>query len=69
MLIGRQYVGMSLRQIGEAIGSLSHPAVSDAVRRTTANSERNHSLQKCLRRAPRSLNLLDATLMRPPMRL
>jgi hypothetical protein len=30
MLIGRRYAGMSLRQIGEAIGQLSYPAVSDA---------------------------------------
>jgi hypothetical protein len=25
MLVGRQFAGMSLRQIGEAIGSLSYP--------------------------------------------
>jgi putative transposase len=57
LLIGRQYAGMSLRQIGEAIGSLSYPAVSDAVRRTTAHLERDHSLQKRLKRVLRSLNL------------
>jgi putative transposase len=57
MLIGRQYAGMSLRQIGEAIGDLSYPAVSDAIRRTTARLGRNHSLQKRLKRALRYLNL------------
>jgi hypothetical protein len=49
------------RQIGDVIGSLSYPAVSDAVRRTTARLERDDSLQKRLRRVLRPLNLLDAT--------
>jgi chromosomal replication initiation ATPase DnaA len=57
MLVGRQFAGMSLRQIGEAIESLSYPAVSDAARRTTAHLERDRSLQKRLGRALRYLNL------------
>jgi hypothetical protein len=43
MLIGRQYAGMSLRQIGEQLGALAYLAVSDAVRRTIAHSERDHT--------------------------
>ncbi len=57
MLIGRRHVGMSLRQIGEAIGGLSYPAVSDAVRRTTKRLEKDRSLQKDLKRILRYLNL------------
>jgi putative transposase len=61
MLIGRRYVGMSLRQIGEAIGDLSYPAVSDAVRRITMRLEKDRSLQKRLKQVLCYLNLLDAT--------
>jgi putative transposase len=57
MLIGRRYAGMSLRQIGEAIGELSYPAVSDAVRRTTGRLEKDRSLQKRLKRVIHCLNL------------
>jgi hypothetical protein len=60
MLIGRRYAGMSLRQIGEAIGELSYPAVSDAVRRTTGRLEKDRSLQKRLKRVIHCLNLLRA---------
>jgi chromosomal replication initiation ATPase DnaA len=57
MLIGRRYAGMSLRQIGEAIGDLSYPAVSDAVRRTTARLEKDRPLQKRLKQVLHYLNL------------
>jgi putative transposase len=57
MLISRRYAGMSLRQIGEAIGNVSYPAVSDAVRRTTARLIKDHSLQKRLKRVLHYLNL------------
>ena len=55
--IGRRYAGMGLRQIGEAIGDLSYPAVSDAVRRTTARLEKDRSLQKRLKQVLHYLNL------------
>jgi hypothetical protein len=48
---------MSLRQIEEAIGNVSYPAVSDAVRRTTARLIKDHSLQKRLKRVLHYLNL------------
>ena len=57
VLIGRRYVGMSLRQIGEAIRDLSYPAVSDAVRRITMRLEMDRSLQKRLKQVLRYLNL------------
>jgi putative transposase len=57
MLIARRYAGMSLRQIGEAIGQLSYPAVSDAVRRTTRRLEKDRSLQRRLKRVLHYLNL------------
>jgi hypothetical protein len=63
MLIGRRYAGMSLRQIGEAIGELSYPAVSDAVRRTTGRLEKDRSLQKRLKRVIHCLNLYTRPLM------
>jgi putative transposase len=57
MVIGRRYAGMSLRQIGEAIGELSYPAVSDAVRRTIRRLDKDRSLQKKLKRVLHYLNL------------
>jgi chromosomal replication initiation ATPase DnaA len=57
MLISRRYTGMSLRQIGEAIGDLSYPAVSDAVRRITARLEKDRSLQKKPKQVLYYLNL------------
>jgi chromosomal replication initiation ATPase DnaA len=57
MLIGRRYTEMSLRQIGEGIGDLSYPAVSDAVRRTSARLEKDRSLQKRLKEVLYYLNL------------
>jgi putative transposase len=57
MLIGRRYGGMSLRQIGEAIGELSYPAVSDAVRRTTVRLAKDRSLRKRLKQVLHYLNL------------
>ena len=57
MVIGRRYAGMSLRQIGEAIGELSYPAVSDAVRRTISRLDKDRSLQKKLKRVLNDLNL------------
>ena len=46
MLIARRYGGMSLREIGEAVGGLQYPAVSDAVRRTSARLETDQALAK-----------------------
>jgi chromosomal replication initiation ATPase DnaA len=60
MLIGRRYAGMSLRQIGEAIGDLSYPAVSDAVRRINRRLEKDRSLQKRFKRVLHYLNLDSA---------
>jgi putative transposase len=57
MLIGRRYAGMRLRQIGDAIGGLSYPAVSDAVRRTAERLQKDRSLQKSLKRVLDYLNL------------
>jgi chromosomal replication initiation ATPase DnaA len=57
MLIGRRYAGMSLRQIGDAIGDLSYPAVSDALRRTTKSLQKDRSLQKRRKRVLDYLNL------------
>jgi len=48
---------MSLRQIGEALGELSYPAVSDAVRRTIRRLDKDRSLQKKLKRVLHYLNL------------
>jgi chromosomal replication initiation ATPase DnaA len=50
MLIARRYGGMSLREIGQAVGSLKYPAVSDAVRRTSARLETDRTLEKTFRR-------------------
>ena len=57
MLIGRRYAGMSLRQIGEAMGKLSYPAVSDAVRRTIRRLETDRLLQKKTKQVLSYLNL------------
>jgi hypothetical protein len=57
MLIGCRYAGMSLRQFGDAIGGLSYPAVSDAVRRITERVQVDLPLQKRLKRALNYLNL------------
>jgi putative transposase len=46
MLIARRYAGMSLRGIGEAVGGLQYPAVSDAICRTSARLEKDHALEK-----------------------
>ena len=50
MLIARRYGGMSLREIGEAVGGLQYPAVSDAVRRTSARLETDRALEKRFKR-------------------
>ena len=57
MLIARQYGGMSLRKIGEAVGGLQYPAVSDAVRRTSARLKTDRALQKRYRGLRRILKL------------
>jgi hypothetical protein len=57
MLIGCRYAGMSLRQFEDAIGGLSYPAVSDAVRRITERVQVDRPLQKRLKRALDYLNL------------
>jgi putative transposase len=57
MLIARRYGGMSLREIGEAVGGLQYPAVSDAVRRTSARLETDRALQKRFKRLCKILRL------------
>ena len=57
MVIGWRYAGMSLRQIGETIGELGYPAVSDALRRTIRRLDKDRSLQKKLKRVLYYLNL------------
>jgi hypothetical protein len=48
MLSDREYAGMRLRQIGDAIWGLSYPAVSDAGPRITERVQVDRSLQKRL---------------------
>jgi putative transposase len=57
MLIARRYGGMSLRDIGEAVGGLQYPAVSDAVRRTSARLETDRTLEKMFKRLCKILKL------------
>jgi putative transposase len=57
MLIARRYGGMSLREIGEAVGGLQYPAVSDAVRRTSARLETDRALEKRFKRLCKILKL------------
>jgi chromosomal replication initiation ATPase DnaA len=57
MLIARRYGGMSLREIGEAVGGLQYPAVSDAVRRTSARLGTDRALEKRFRRLCKILKL------------
>jgi len=60
MLIAQSYGGMSLREIGEAVGGLQYPAVSDAVRRTSARLETDGALQRKFKRLRKSRNLDSA---------
>ena len=46
MLIARRYGGMSLSEIGEAVGGLAYPAVSDAVRRISARMKVDRALER-----------------------
>jgi hypothetical protein len=57
MLIAQRYAGMRLREIGDAVGGLRYPAVSDAVRRTSARLETDRALQKRLKRLCKILKL------------
>jgi hypothetical protein len=57
MLIARRYGGMSLREIGQPVGGLKYPAVSDAVRRTSARFETDRTLEKRFRRLCNILKL------------
>ena len=57
MLIAQRYGGMSLREIGEAVGGLQYPAVSDAVRRTSARLETDGALGKKFKRLRKILKL------------
>jgi putative transposase len=57
MLIAQRYGGMSLREIGEAVGGLQYPAVSDAVRRTSARLETDRALEKRFKRLCKILKL------------
>jgi putative transposase len=57
MLIARRYAGMSLREIGEAVRGLQYPAVSDAIRRTSARLENDRGLGKKFNRLLKFLKL------------
>jgi REP element-mobilizing transposase RayT len=57
MLIAQRYAGMRLREIGDAVGGLRYPAVSDAVRRTSARLETDRALGKRLKRLRKILKL------------
>jgi REP-associated tyrosine transposase len=57
MLIAQRYGGMSLREIGEAVGGLQYPAVSDAVRRTSAHLGGDPELAKRFKRLCKILKL------------
>jgi hypothetical protein len=57
MLIARRYGGKSLREIGDAVGGLEYPAVSDAVRRTSARLETDRVLEKRFERLRKILKL------------
>ena len=57
MLIAQRYGGMSLRQIGDTVGGLRYPAVSDAVRRTSARLERDRALGNKLKKLCKILKL------------
>jgi hypothetical protein len=57
MLIARRYGGMSLREVGEAVGDLRYPAVSDAVRRTSARLKTDGALEKRFKRLCKILKL------------
>ncbi len=46
MLIAQRYAGMTLRQIGEAVGGVQYPAVSDTVRRISARMKTDRRLEK-----------------------
>jgi putative transposase len=57
MLIARRYGGMSLGEIGEAVGGLQYPAVSDAVRRISAGLKMDEALEKRFKRLCKILKL------------
>jgi hypothetical protein len=48
---------MSLREIGEAVGGLKYPAVSDAIRRTAARLGEDPGLGKRFKRLTKILKL------------
>ena len=48
---------MSLGEIGEVVGGLQYPAVSDAVRRPSARLERDRTLEKMFKRLCKILKL------------
>jgi len=57
MLIARRHGGMSLREIGEAAGGLTYPAVSDAIRRTSARLETDQALERRFKKLCKILKL------------
>jgi len=57
MLIAQRFGGMSLREIGDAVGGLQYSAVSDAVRRTSARLEGDRALEKRFKRLRKFLKL------------
>jgi hypothetical protein len=48
---------MSLREIGEAVGGLQYPAVSDAIRRTSARLKTDGALERKFKRFRKFLKL------------
>ncbi|HYY27551.1 MAG TPA: transposase [Chthoniobacterales bacterium] len=57
MLIAQRFGGMSLREIGKAVGGLRYPAVSDAIRRTSARLETDGVLERKFKRLRNILKL------------
>jgi hypothetical protein len=57
MVIAWRYGGMRLRASGDAVGGLRYPAVSDAVRRFSAQSEADRGLEKRFKKLCRILKL------------
>lgn len=57
LALARRYSGMSLRQIGEAVGGLQYAAVSDAVRRLERRRDLDPELKRAWQQARDFLNL------------
>ena len=65
MWLARRYCGMTLREIGEAMGGKDYAAVSDRIRRFERRLESDRSVKRGWRKAVRILNL-DGVLPKSP---